>query len=97
MDRRVAGSLKTAVIWMTAVGKELGGGQSLSEGPAQTGNPHSQWVLVRLLRKTAYKQTVLDPRVAEVSGRSVGLGSRRLCDSCCCEDCSGICSGLESE
>lgn len=44
---------------MTTVGKELGGGQSLSEGPAQTGNPHSQWVLVRLLRKTfsAYKQT----------------------------------------
>lgn len=46
---------------------------------------------------SAYKQTALDPRVAEVSGRSAGPGSRRLWDSCCCEDCSGICSGLESE
>lgn len=41
-----------AAISLTTVGKELGGGQSLSEGPAQTGNPHPKWVLVRLLRKT---------------------------------------------
>ena len=49
--RGVAGSLRTAAIRLTTVGM-LGGGQSLSEGPAQTGNPHPQWVLVRLLRKT---------------------------------------------
>lgn len=57
----MAGSLKTAVIWMTPVGQELEGGQSLSEGPAQTGNPHSQWVLVRLLRKTQSQPTSRQP------------------------------------
>ena len=68
----MAGSLKAAAVWMTAVGKEMGGGLSFTEGPAQTGNPHlpvgPDTVLVRLLRKTrsqpASRNKVLGPRAA---------------------------------